>query len=105
MENTDRKTLDQKMRQKRYLVLLFASAMDVNSVLAENSLTSLEEEYGDVCTFCRSDIAQDVELAHQYSVYSVPRILVFEDGRLVDDVTGAMSHGVMKAVLDKHIGR
>ena len=65
----------------------------------------IEEEYGDVCTFCRSDIAQDVELAHQYSVYSVPRILLFTDGKPVADVTGAMSHSVMKAFLSKHISR
>ena len=105
MEKIDSRTFDGMLNRRRHMVLLFSSAMDVGSVLAENALDNLEDKYADVCSFFKSDITEDVELAHQYSVYSVPRILLFTDGKPVADVTGAMSHSVMKAFLSKHISR
>ena len=48
------------LNRRRHMVLLFSSAMDVGSVLAENALDNLEDEYADVCSFFKSDITEDV---------------------------------------------
>lgn len=89
------------MGEKEYTVLLFTSSMDVNSVLAENAMDGLADSYSDRASFCKSDISEDVDLAHLYSVFSTPRILVFRGRDLLESVTGVMSHSVMKGFLDR----
>ena len=103
MESIKDKDLETVFGQKEYTVMLFSSALDVNSVLAENALDSLMDAYKYCCVFCKSDVSEDVGLAKRYSILSVPRILVFRGGSLLEEVTGLMSHAVLKGFLDRTV--
>ena len=103
MEKISKDRLRECLMEKEYMVLLFSSAMDVNSVLAENALESLMDSYSASASFYKSDITEDVSLAQVYSVFSTPRILVFRKGNLLEAVTGVMSHAVMRGFLDRVI--
>lgn len=103
MENVKTGDFESRIREKEYCLLLFYSPMNVNCVLAENALSSLEEGYSDIASFFKSDITGDVSLAQKFSVFSVPKVYLFHNGLLEDTLTGAVSHSVMKSFIDKTV--
>ena len=100
MENIRAQDFESRIREKEYC---FSSPMNVNCVLAENALSCLEDGYSENTSFFKSDITEDVALAQKFSVFSVPRVCLFHNGSPVDALTGAVSHSVMKAFLDRTI--
>lgn len=49
------------------------------------------------------DVDSNSELAGQYGVMSIPNLLVFKGGQVVDNMVGAGSKEDIKALLEKHI--
>ena len=103
MENIRAQDFESCVSEKEYCVLFFSSPMNVNCVLAENALSCLEDGYSENTSFFKSDITEDVALAQKFSVFSVPRVCLFHNGSPVDALSGAVSHSVMKAFLDRTI--
>lgn len=49
------------------------------------------------------DVDANGELAGQYGVMSIPNLLVFKGGEVVDNMVGAGSKDDIKALLEKHV--
>jgi thioredoxin 1 len=46
---------------------------------------------------------ENMQTASQYGIMSIPTLGIFEGGRMVDGVVGAVPEKVLKAKLDEHI--
>ncbi|EEB05596.2 thioredoxin Trx2 [Schizosaccharomyces japonicus yFS275] len=51
-------------------------------------LVTLSEKYDDV-SFIKVDVDQMQDLAQQYGVYAMPTLMVFKNGKLLDQIVGA----------------
>lgn len=56
--------------------------------LLEPVLEELAAEYGDQVDFYTVDVDQSPQLAMQYSVMGVPTVMLFQEGKLVERMTG-----------------
>ena len=44
-------------------------------------------------------------IASQYSIRSIPTLLLFKAGQTIDTVVGAVPHKTLAATLEKHLGK
>lgn len=51
-------------------------------------LGQIAEEYKDEVKVCKINIDEEIELAQQYQIASIPALLVFKDGQVVNQSVG-----------------
>lgn len=59
--------------------------------LMESVVNFLAEEYGDKIFFGKLNVGDDRETALKYQVSSIPTMIFFKDGEIVDKIVGAVS--------------
>jgi thioredoxin 1 len=65
----------------------------------------LEELAGELAgkvKICKVDVDDNSELAAQYSIRAIPTMLVFKDGKMVEQIVGLVSKADLKNRLEKH---
>lgn len=67
------------------------------------SVAELAEEFEGRAKVGKVDVDKESALARQYNISAIPTLLVFKDGKVVDQVVGASSKQELKAVLAKHV--
>jgi thioredoxin 1 len=60
----------------------------------------LSTEYGDKALISKCNVDDQGEVAAQFGIRSIPTILFFKDGELVDRVVGAVPKSTLKQKLD-----
>jgi len=55
------------------------------------TLEELAEKYSENLSVCKVDVDSNRELALQYNVRSIPSLMVFKNGEMVDSLIGAVS--------------
>lgn len=63
---------------------------------------SLSEELTDV-DFVKVDIDQSLELAQKFGITTVPTMMIFKDGKVVDTLVGFMPKDNLKAKVQAHL--
>ncbi len=63
----------------------------------------LATEFQGRAMFFNVAVATERELAQQFSIASIPTLLVFKNGEVVEQVLGARPKPVMASMLEKHI--
>ena len=63
----------------------------------------LARDYQGKITFGKLNVDKNRSLALRYGIMSIPTLLVFKDGELVDQVVGAMPRGALESQLIRHI--
>lgn len=53
-------------------------------------IDELAEEYSNRIIFCKVNVDQEHELAEQFNVMSIPTVLIFKDGDVINPMIGAM---------------
>jgi putative thioredoxin len=66
-------------------------------------LEKLAEEYGGRFLLAKIDSDQNPEIAQHFGVRSVPAVKVIFQGQLVDEFTGALPEGQIRAFLDRFV--
>ncbi|RLC93199.1 MAG: thioredoxin [Chloroflexi bacterium] len=56
----------------------------------------LSEEYKGKVKFCKLNVDENPEMARQYKVMSIPILLFFKQGQLVDQSLGAVPESVLR---------
>lgn len=57
----------------------------------------------DNVTIVKVDVDNDGELAGRYGIQSIPNLIIFKDGRAVDQIVGFTSKGDLQTKLEKHL--
>lgn len=63
---------------------------------------TLSEELTDV-DFVKVDIDQSLELAQKFGITTVPTMMIFKDGKVVDTLVGFMPKDNLKAKVQAHL--
>lgn len=63
---------------------------------------SLSEELTDA-DFVKVDIDQSLELAQKFGITTVPTMMIFKDGKVVDTLVGFMPKDNLKAKVQAHL--
>lgn len=66
-------------------------------------IDELAEEYGDKGRFFKLNVDENPVTSMQYNVASIPTVLVFKDGKLVDTIVGFRPKQAFKSVIDKYL--
>ncbi|MDQ0871932.1 thioredoxin 1 [Paenibacillus sp. V4I3] len=64
-------------------------------------LDELSAEIGDAAKIVKINVDDNPESASKYNVMSIPTLLVFKDGQLVDQMVGVQTKEKLKAVIEK----
>jgi len=68
-------------------------------------IEGLARDYKGKVAFGKLDVDRNPSLAIRYRITSIPTLLVFRDGQLVDQIVGAMPRGALESQLARHIDR
>lgn len=66
-------------------------------------LDELSKEYGNKLKICKINVDENPEVATQYSVTSIPTLIIFKDGNLAERTVGAGPKQHYMNILNKHI--
>ena len=61
----------------------------------------LAEEYEGRFAFAKLDVDANPQTAMQFGIRSIPALLLFKDGKVAENVIGAVPKAVLKKKLDK----
>jgi len=67
------------------------------------SLDNLATKYEGLLKFCRIDSDENPETKKTYSVFYLPTLLFFKNGKLVDQLTGTKAKNEIEKKIKKHI--
>jgi thioredoxin 1 len=67
------------------------------------TIDELAEEYEGKAKVCKVNVDEERELAEKYKIRSIPAIIFFKDGEIVDQMIGAASKDKFKEKIDKLI--
>jgi len=81
------------------LVEFFAEWSGAHHIMAPG-LIEMDGKYGSYVKFCRIDIDENKDLAMQYGVQSVPTIILFKNGQIIDQLVGVIPRAVIAQKLD-----
>ena len=66
---------------------------------------SLSEKNKGKLKFCKINVDENQKTASQYRVMSIPTLMFFRDGKVIDTVIGAVPESVLQAKIDDIIGK
>ncbi len=66
-------------------------------------IEELADEYAGTAQVGKVDVDSNQELAMQYSIRSIPTILILKNGEVVEKHVGAITKNALQSKLDKHI--
>ena len=61
----------------------------------------LAEKYDQKFKFCRLNVDENPKTASTYRVMSIPTLMFFKDGKVVDTVTGAVPEGALQPKIEE----
>ncbi len=82
------------------LVLDFYATWCVPCRKLASSLAELAEEYDGRIVVGKCNVEDAVDLAAEYSIMSVPTVLFFKNGKVVDNFAGLISKADIKAKIE-----
>lgn len=67
-------------------------------------LEEIARELGEKLKIVKVNVDEAPDLAQQFNVRSIPTLLIFKDGTVVDQSVGALSKAALKSRIDSVIG-
>ncbi|HEY8131709.1 MAG TPA: thioredoxin [Thermoanaerobaculia bacterium] len=63
----------------------------------------LAPNYQDKAVIAKMNVDDNPEVAQKYGVTSIPTLMMFKDGKLVDRVVGAMPRNQLQSFIDRNL--
>jgi len=64
----------------------------------------LAKEYAGKATFAKVNTDENADLASRYNIRGIPTLIFFKDGKVMDQVVGAVPKAQLKSKLDSLLG-
>ncbi len=64
----------------------------------------LANQYAGKLKVYKVDVDKEQQLAVQYGIMSIPTLLLFKDGRVVEQIVGALPKGAIEQKIARHLG-
>ncbi len=69
----------------------------------EPIFSKIAEEYKDKALFARLNVDENPRTADKYNVMNIPTTLIFVNGKLVDQIVGAVDEDTLREYVEKYI--
>lgn len=66
-------------------------------------VAELTKDYVGKIVFCKLNVDENGSIAMKYGIQSIPTLLVFQDGELVNQIVGAMPKGELESQITKSL--
>jgi len=66
-------------------------------------MEELSEEYDGKAKICKVNVDEESELAVKFRIMSIPTIMIYKNGQMVERVVGARSKEEFKKLLDQYL--
>jgi thioredoxin 1 len=66
-------------------------------------IESLAQDYVGKIVFAKLDVDQNPQVSHQYQIQSIPTLLIFKHGRLIDRLVGALPRQLLEPRIIRHL--
>lgn len=66
-------------------------------------LDELAQDMGDKATIVKMNVDENPKVATEHGITSIPTLMIFKDGVMVDRMVGAAPKEHYKSILDKHL--
>jgi len=66
-------------------------------------IDELAKDYAGKVTFAKLNVDQNQAVSMRYRIQSIPTLLFFKDGKLVDQKLGAMPKAMLQPIVEKHL--
>jgi thioredoxin 1 len=66
-------------------------------------IESLAQDYVGKIVFAKLDVDQNPQVSHQYQIQSIPTLLIFKHGRLIDRLVGALPRQLLEPRIIQHL--
>jgi thioredoxin 1 len=67
-------------------------------------IEELAEEYDGRAKVCKVNVDEQSKIAHEYGVMSIPTVMIFKNGALVDKVVGSRDKQDYRKMIDSYLG-
>ena len=91
------------MEEKRTLVVDFYADWCGPCRMLAPVMEGLSDEYEGKVEFVKIDVDDNPDLAREYSIMSIPCVMVFKGGALAGKNVGFVPQSAMKEFIEKHI--
>ena len=71
--------------------------------MIEPHVIALADQYDGKAKFFKCDVDQAQQTAMKYGIRSIPAIMIFKDGQVVENIIGAVPKGQIEEALIAHI--
>ena len=68
------------------------------------TVEEVAKEYDGKFKVGKMDIDNNPNVAMKYGIRSIPTLLIFKDGKVVDQIVGAVPKNVITSKMDAHVG-
>lgn len=85
------------------LVEFWADWCDPCKLIAP-ALGELADELSGRAAIAKVDVVANGDLTNRFGIRSIPTLIVFKDGKVVDQLTGAAPKSDIRRLLEKHLG-
>lgn len=68
------------------------------------ALEEIAEELSGRAHIAKVDVDVNGDLANRFGIMSIPTLIVFKDGKIVDQLIGAAPKAQIRALIEKHLG-
>lgn len=66
-------------------------------------IDSEAEHYSETVTFAKLNVDDEADIPSQYNITSIPTLLLFKNGSVVDTHSGVLPRSTLRAFVDKNI--
>jgi thioredoxin 1 len=66
-------------------------------------LEELAEEMAGKATVAKVDVDQHGDIAHRFGIRSIPTLMIFKDGKVVDQWVGTAPKQQIRSLIEKHL--
>ena len=95
---------DDEIKQKAGPILVdFWASWCAPCKLVAPSLEQLAEDYSGRAHVAKVDVDSNGDLANRFGIMSIPTLMVFKDGRVVDQLIGAAPKPQIQQLIEKHL--
>jgi thioredoxin 1 len=104
IHNVTDDNFDQEVRQSDTLTLVdFWAEWCGPCRMIAPTIRELADDYGGRLKVCKLDVDQNQRTAQAYAVRSIPSLLLFKGGEVVETVIGAVRKQRLEEVIDAHL--
>ncbi len=102
MKVLNENTFDEEIKKDKLVVVDFWAEWCMPCRMLTPILEKLEKEYADV-EFAKLNTDENPNVAFRYGIFSIPTVLMFYRGEVVNSFVGAMPESVVRREIEKAI--